>query len=109
MQIPFGEWLPDQPPHLNPGANTAKNVYYAINSYKPFPSLVAYSADSGGASVGVANLTLPGDFAFQTFTAEISTNFLNTSQQSMEPRDPSLQNRRRQATCLVNPVTVEIS
>ena len=32
MQIPFGEWLPDQPPHLNPGANTAKNVYYAVNS-----------------------------------------------------------------------------
>ena len=66
-------------------------------------------ADSGGASVGVANLTLPGDFAFQTFTTGINTNFLDTSQQSMEPRDPSLQNRRRQATCLVNPVTVEIS
>ena len=66
-------------------------------------------ADSGGASVGVANLTLPGDFAFQTFTAEISTNFLNTSQQSMEPRDPSLQNRRRQATCLISSVEVEIS
>ena len=66
-------------------------------------------SDSGGASVGVANLTLPGDFAFQTFTAEINTNGLDTSQQSMEPRDPSLQNRRRQASCLINPVTVEIS
>ena len=66
-------------------------------------------ADSGGIFVGVANLTLPGDFAFQTFTTEINTNGLDTSQQSMEPRDPSLQNRRRQATCLVNPVTVEIS
>ena len=66
-------------------------------------------SDSGGASVGVANLTLPGDFAFQTFTTEINTNGVDTSQQSMEPRDPSLQNRRRQATCLVNPVTVEIS
>jgi hypothetical protein len=66
-------------------------------------------SDSGGASVGVANLTLPGDFAFQTFTTEINTNGLDTSQQSMEPRDPSLQNRRRQATCLVNPVTVDIS
>ena len=66
-------------------------------------------ADSGGASVGVANLTLPGDFAFQTFQTEINTNGLDTSQQSMEPRDPSLQNRRRQVTCLVNPVTVEIS
>ena len=66
-------------------------------------------SDSGGASVGVANLTLPGDFAFQTFTTDINTNGLNTSQQSMEPRDPSLQNRRRQALCLINPVTVEIS
>ena len=66
-------------------------------------------SDSGGASVGVANLTLPGDFAFQTFTTEINTNGVDTSQQSMEPRDPSLQNRRRQATVLVNPVTIEIS
>lgn len=66
-------------------------------------------ADSGGSSVGVINLTLPGDFAFQTFSTEINTNGLDTSQQSMEPRDPSLQNTRRQATCLINPVTVEIS
>ena len=29
MQIPFGEWLPDQPEHLNPGANIANNVYFA--------------------------------------------------------------------------------
>ena len=54
MQIPFGEWLPDQPEHLNPGANVATNVYYALNSYKRFPSLVNYSsnnisADSRGA------------------------------------------------------------
>ena len=54
MQVPFGEWLPDQPEHLNPGANVATNVYYALNSYKRFPSLVNYSsnnisADSRGA------------------------------------------------------------
>ena len=66
-------------------------------------------SDSGGASVGVANLTLPGDFAFETFTTEINTNGLDTSQQSMEPRDPSLQNRRRQLTSLVNPVTIVIT
>ena len=46
MQIPFGEWLPDQPKHLNPGANVATNVYYALNSYKRFPSLVSYSSNS---------------------------------------------------------------
>jgi len=54
MQIPFGEWLPDQPDHNKQGANVATNVYYALNSYKRFPSLVDYSsnnisADSRGA------------------------------------------------------------
>jgi hypothetical protein len=49
MQIPFGEWLPDQPEHLNPGANVATNVYYALNSYKRFPSLVDYSSNNIGA------------------------------------------------------------
>ena len=46
MQIPFGEWLPDQPEHNNPGANVANNVYYALNSYKRFPSLVNYSSNT---------------------------------------------------------------
>jgi len=49
MQIPFGEWLPDQPEYLNPGATTANNVYYAQNSYKRFPSLVNYSSNNIGA------------------------------------------------------------
>tara|TARA_E500000081_G_scaffold80942_1_gene82432 strand:+ start:1005 stop:2465 length:1461 start_codon:yes stop_codon:yes gene_type:complete len=48
MQIPFGEWLPDQPEHLNPGANVANNVYHAQKSYKRFPSLVAYSSNNIG-------------------------------------------------------------
>ena len=46
MQVPFGEWLPDQPEHLNPGANVAKNVYYALQGYKPFKSLVPYSSNT---------------------------------------------------------------
>jgi len=50
MQIPFGEWLPDQPEYLNPGATTANNVYYAQNSYKRFPSLVNYSTNNMGAN-----------------------------------------------------------
>ena len=49
MQIPFVEWLPDQPEYLNPGATTANNVYYAVNSYKRFPSLVSYSSNNIGA------------------------------------------------------------
>ena len=46
MQVPFGEWLPDQPDHLKKGANVATNVYYAQNSYKKFPSLVDYSTNA---------------------------------------------------------------
>ena len=66
-------------------------------------------ADSGGITVGVANLTLPGDFAFETFDTTITSNGITTSQQSMEPRDPSLQNRRRKASTIVGSVTVSIS
>ena len=46
MQLPFGEWLPDQPNHLKQGANIAKNVYHAKQSYKPVKSLVPYSTNT---------------------------------------------------------------
>ena len=46
MQIPFGEWMPDQPEHGMKGANVATNVYHALGSYKRFPSLVSYSGTS---------------------------------------------------------------
>ena len=55
-------------------------------------------ADSGGASVGVANLTLPGDFAYD-----------NKGTSAMIPADPSLQNRRRQLLIEVKSVTVSIT
>jgi len=55
-------------------------------------------ADSGGASVGVANLTLPGDFAF-----------INQGTSEMKPADPSLQNRRRQMSIQIKSVTVSIT
>ena len=45
MQLAFGEWLPDQPKHLNKGANVANNVYYALQNYKPFKSLVNHSSN----------------------------------------------------------------
>lgn len=66
-------------------------------------------ADSGGKTVGVANLTLPGDFAFETFDTTVTSNGITTSQQSMQPRDPSLQNRRREASTIIGSVTVSIS
>jgi hypothetical protein len=46
----------------------------------------------------VANLTLPGDFAFT-----------NQGISVMKPADPSLQNRRRQILMQLNSVTVVIS
>jgi hypothetical protein len=56
------------------------------------------NADSGGTMVGVADLTLPGDFAYIT-----------QGQSVMVPADPSLQNRRRELLMNINSVTVEIS
>jgi len=44
MQIPFGEWLPDLPDHLNPGATIASGVYPAANSYKPWKATNNISA-----------------------------------------------------------------
>jgi len=46
MELPFGEWLPDQPAHGMKGANVATNVYHALGSYKRFPSLTSYSGTS---------------------------------------------------------------
>ena len=39
MQLPFGEWLPDLPDHMNPGSTQAKNVFPAVNSYRPFKNI----------------------------------------------------------------------
>ena len=44
MQVPFGEWLPDLPDHLNQGATIAKNIYPAVNSYRPWKAI---ARDSG--------------------------------------------------------------
>ena len=96
MQIPFGEWLPDQPEYLNPGATTANNVYYALNSYKRFPSLVSYSTNNIAAnSRGAGSFRNKDYFTFTQFGNHViasngvdapqyylmgtSTNFANLS------------------------------
>jgi hypothetical protein len=66
-------------------------------------------SDSGGASVGVANLSLPGDFAFKTQDFEITRNGVTSIIHSMIPEDPSLQNRRREMLSLIGQVEVSIS
>tara|TARA_R100000700_G_scaffold13223_1_gene18656 strand:+ start:3197 stop:3637 length:441 start_codon:yes stop_codon:yes gene_type:complete len=66
-------------------------------------------SDSGGASVGIANLTLPGDFAFKTQEFEVTNNGVTTTIHSMVPEDPSLQNRRRELSSTIGSVEVSIS
>jgi hypothetical protein len=66
-------------------------------------------SDSGGASVGVANLSLPGDFAFKTQDFEITRNGVTSIIHSMVPEDPSLQNRRRKILSNIGQVEVSIS
>ena len=64
---------------------------------------------SGGESVGIADLSLPGMFAFSTFSNITTNDGITTSIQSMVPRDPSLQNARRQLRMGLGPVTVSIT
>jgi len=98
------------PPHHKADAIALKNT----RSQKfQQPRTVAQNdstlADSGGITVGVANLTLPGDFAFRTQTFQVTSNGITTSISSMDPEDPSLQNRRRNLDAIVGNVTVSIS
>lgn len=63
---------------------------------------------SGGSMIGIADLTLPGDFAHITLGAppeSVEGNNITT----MVPADPSLQNRRRQADLIIGKVTVSIT
>ena len=98
------------PPHHKADAIALKNT----RSQKfQQPRTVAQNdstlADSGGITVGVANLTLPGDFAFRTQTFQVTSNGITTSISSMVPEDPALQNRRRNLDSIVGNVTVSIS
>ena len=98
------------PPHHKADAIALKNT----RSQKfQQPRTVAQNdstlADSRGITVGVANLTLPGDFAFRTQTFQVTSNGVTTSISSMVPEDPSLQNRRRNLDAIVGNVTVSIS
>lgn len=47
VPIPFGEWLPDQPPIGLSGATVATNVIPNERSYSPFPRLQIFSGSIG--------------------------------------------------------------
>jgi hypothetical protein len=66
-------------------------------------------ADSGGAAVAVANLSLPGDFAFSTQTFITTGDGQTTSVSSMVPNNPAQQNRNRQLSISFAKVTVSIT
>jgi|TARA_R100001460_G_C3543140_1_gene174666 hypothetical protein len=66
-------------------------------------------ANSGGTSVGVANLSLPGDFAFITSQPANVLTSAGVIISTMKPADPSLQNRRREIISVIGKVTVSIT
>lgn len=67
MQFAFGEWLPDAPPLLNPGATVATNVIPGPNgSYEPFPGLV--KAASYSAIGAISGFFFARDQANNTYT-----------------------------------------
>ena len=66
-------------------------------------------SDSGGTRVGVANLSLPGDFAFKTQDFQVTSNGITTTIHNMVPEDPSLQNRRRELAGSIGSVEVNIT
>jgi len=66
-------------------------------------------ANSGGTMVGVANLILPGNFAFITAQPADVLTSAGVVISTMKPADPSLQNRRRKLIITTGTVTVSIT
>ena len=85
----------------------SRNMKFQQPSVKFFEDVTI--SDSGGASVGVANLSLPGDFAFKTQDFQITRNGVTSTLHSMIPEDPALQNRRRELLSLIGKVEVSIT
>ena len=112
--VHISEYEPKHP-QLDPPYHKADAVALQNTRSQRFqqPTTVATNdttlADSGGITVGVANLTLPGDFAFGTQSTQVTSNGITTSISSMFPEDPSLQNRRRQLISTVGNITVSIT
>lgn len=52
MDVPFGEWLPDQPARNNPGAILAKNCIPEDSFYRDFKSLASFSSALGDQARG---------------------------------------------------------
>ena len=81
------------PPYHKPDAIALQNT--RSQKFQQPTNISGVLADSGGITVGVANLTLPGEFAFLS--------------NGMQPDNGAEQNRRRQILMQLNSVTVVIS
>ena len=81
------------PPYHKPDAIALQNT--RSQKFQQPTNINGVLADSGGITVGVANLTLPGEFAFLS--------------NGMQPDNGAEQNRRRQILMQLNSVTVVIS
>jgi hypothetical protein len=75
---------------------------------QPFTSDVTVTS-SGGTMVGVADLTLPGMFAFNTIQPGATLTTSGVVISTMAPADPSLQNRRRKLIMTTGKITVSIT
>lgn len=51
--IPFGEWLPDQPDHMNQGLITATNVIPAVGGYRNVKDVSAFSNSASDTLRGI--------------------------------------------------------
>jgi hypothetical protein len=81
------------PPYNKPDAIALQNT--RSQKFQQPTNISGVLANSGGITVGVADLTLPGEFAF--------------SSRGMEPNSGSVQNRRRQLLMGLNNITVVIT
>jgi hypothetical protein len=81
------------PPYNKPDAIALQNT--RSQKFQQPTNINGVYADSGGTVVGVANLTLPGEFAFLS--------------SGMQPDNGAEQNRNRQILMQLNSVTVVIS
>jgi len=109
--VHISEYEPKHP-QLDPPYHKADPVALQNTRSMDFqqPTLVnGVIASTGGQGMMTANLTLPGDFAFGTQSIQVTSNGITTSQSSMFPEDPSLQNRRRELISTIGNITVSIT
>ena len=77
-----------------------------INPQAPNDNVIA---SSGGSMVGLANLSLPGDFGFITKQPGAALTTSGVVISTMKPANPSLQNRNRELIATAGTITVSIT